>query len=732
MSRLIIISNRLPYSLDTSGETVQIRQSSGGLVSALKGYFELSSAKGTEFDEKIWVGSCDFSEQEWNENKESLQGGDFSIEPVFIEKDIYTDYYNGFSNSTIWPLFHYFPSLTEYEKQHFNAYYKVNEQFAQRIIEIMKPGDVVWVHDYQLMILPQMLRKANEDATIGFFLHIPFPTYEIFRLLPGEWKKLILDGLMGADLVGFHTYDYAQYFINSAKMVLGTDSHYNTLQQGNRLIKADLFPIGIDYKKFKAASEEEEVILYKNQLLQNFGDKKIIFSVDRLDYTKGLNYRLQGYENFLERYPEWREKVVFILNIIPSRDNIATYTERKRMIEEKVSTINGKYSTIQWQPLIYRYNHLPFNELCGLYLAANIALITPLRDGMNLVAKEFVASCKDGGVLILSELTGAASELNEACLVNPTDTEEMADTIASALQMPLEEQKNRMQVMQKRLEEYDVVEWVNDFLDQLAKVKKEQGKLTAKLVDKNAVDKLQNEYEKAQKRCFLLDYDGTLAPLVRIPSEAAPKPTLISFLEKLCSDEKNEVFIISGRDAATLEKWLGHVKLHFIAEHGAVVKYKNGGWEQQTTIPSAWKDEIRPMLQSYVFRCAGSFIEEKQHALTWHYRNTHEGLGFIRSRELLNNLLQLTANSHLQVIDGNKVLEVRLTGMDKGMTALKVVNKLSPDFTLCIGDDTTDEDMFTALDTKAFTIKVGAGSTSANFNIAQQKDVLSFLESIIS
>ncbi|MCW3114154.1 MAG: trehalose 6-phosphatase, trehalose 6-phosphate synthase, partial [Segetibacter sp.] len=315
MSRLVIISNRLPFSLDTSGGDVQVRQSSGGLVSALKGYFEQTGNAESDFEEKIWVGSCDFSENDWNENKETLQGSDFSIEPIFMDKDLYSDYYNGFSNSTIWPLFHYFPSMTEYKKQHFEAYYKVNRLFANRIIEIMKTDDVIWVHDYQLMILPQMLRKANPDATIGFFLHIPFPTYEIFRLIPKEWKTMIIQGLLGADLVGFHTYDYAQYFINSAKMILGVDNHYNTLNYYNRLIRADLFPIGIDFKKFKAASEDRQVISYRDELLKNFAGKKIIFSVDRLDYTKGLTYRLTGFENFLERYPQWLEKVVFILNI---------------------------------------------------------------------------------------------------------------------------------------------------------------------------------------------------------------------------------------------------------------------------------------------------------------------------------------------------------------------------------------------------------------------------------
>ena len=731
MSRLIIISNRLPFSLDSSGGKTQIRQSSGGLVSALKGYFEQNNDSGIKFEEKLWVGSCDFSEKDWNENKEHITSTDFSIEPIFIDKEIYSNYYNGFSNSTIWPLFHYFPSMTEYKKNQFDAYMEVNKLFAARITAIMQPGDVVWVHDYQLMLLPQMLRKAMPDATIGFFLHIPFPTYELFRLIPRAWKTIIMQGLLGADLVGFHTYDYAQYFISSAKMILSIDNHYNTLTYNNRLVRADLFPIGIDFKKFKTASEDEDVLRYKDELLQNFAGKKIIFSVDRLDYTKGLTYRLKGFENFLERYPEWREKVVFILNIVPSRDNIQAYNERKKIIEEMVSTINGRYSSIQWQPIIYRYNHLPFKELCALYVTANIALITPLRDGMNLVAKEFVASCKDGGVLILSELTGAAAELNEASLVNPTDAEEMADAIASALNMPLEEQKRRMNTMQKRLADYDVVEWVNDFLDQLLKTKNEQSKLMVKQLDEAAIDKIRADYNTAQKRCILLDYDGTLAALTKLPSQASPSNDALSFLQKLTADKKNEVVIISGRDGETLQNWLGHLPLHFVAEHGSVIKYKNGEWESQTSVPASWKDEIRPMLQSYVSRCSGSVMEEKQNTLSWHYRNTHPGLGFIRSRELLNNLSQLTTNSPLQIIDGNKVLEIRLTGMDKGMTALKVINKFSPDFTICIGDDTTDEDMFKALEkTNAYSIKVGNGSTAANYNLFTQAEVIPVLAKI--
>lgn len=728
MSRLIIISNRLPYSIDTSGKEAVIRQSSGGLVSAIKSYVE-KAGSGSKFKERIWVGSCDFSQNDWDEHKNKLQG-DFSIVPVFMDPNSYSNYYNGFSNSTIWPLFHYFPSLTEFKKEYFNAYLQVNEIFAEKISAIAEPGDTIWIHDYHLMTLPGLLRKALPGATIGFFLHIPFPSYELFRLLPGKWKKNLLTGLLGADLVGFHTYDYAQHFIQSVKMVLGVDNHYNSIQFDHRLVKADLFPIGIDYEKFKEAAKDKAVLQISNELKKNAGNKKIIFSVDRLDYTKGLKHRLQGFENFLERYPEWREKVIFILNIIPSRDEIPAYSERKKMIEERISTINGKYSTLHWQPLVYRYNHVSFNELVALYHVAQVALITPLRDGMNLVAKEYVASCTNGGVLILSELTGAASELNEAILVNPTDTEQMADDIAAALSMPLDEQKERLKVMQSRLMDYDVVKWVNDFLDQLDNQKKEQEKQSFKLLDGKVFEAIQKKYNEAKRRCIMLDYDGTLAPFTKKPADAMPGTNLLNLLKTLTSDERNDVVIISGRDSATLEKWLGHLPLNFVSEHGAYIKYHSGKWETQTNISAEWKEQVRPMLQSYVTRCAGSLIEEKNNSLAWHYRNTHPELGFTRSRELLNNLLQLTANTPIQVVDGNKVVEVRLHGLHKGTTATKLLHHFQAPFTLCIGDDTTDEDMFKALENKAITIKVGSGATAAAYNILSQEDVLPFLEKL--
>lgn len=729
----MVISNRLPFTIDNTGDEMVVRQSSGGLVSAIKSYFDKPNEQSEQFSEKLWVGSMDASEEEWQlalQSNELPKG--FGIEPVFPDKELYDEYYNGFSNSTLWPLFHYFPSLVQYKKEQFDAYRSINQLFAEKICQIYQPGDVLWVHDYQLMLLPQMLRDKLPDATIGFFLHIPFPSYELFRLLPTKWKRALLHGMLGADLVGFHTHDYVQHFIQSCKMILKVENQFTTILYKDRLIRCDLFPIGIDYEKFRGAVTDDIVVAIATKLEERFFNQKILFSVDRLDYTKGLEYRLDGYEEFLSRYPYWQERVVFILNVVPSRDVIPTYMERKKVIEEKVSTINGKFSSLHWQPVIYRYNHLDFDELCALYQVADAALITPLRDGMNLVAKEYVASCIDKGVLILSELTGAASELSEAVFVNPTDVEEVAEAIDTALTMHLIEQRSRLSNMQRRIAEYDVFKWINEFLTSMMETKEEQENLKVHLLKEENIRQIVSDFAEAEKRCILLDYDGTLSPIQKIPSMAAPTDELIALLKQLTGDERNEVVIISGRDADTLNSWLGFLPLTLVAEHGAAVKLKGEEWKEQATMSSEWKDQIRPMMELFTKRCAGSFTEEKKSTLAWHYRNTHPDLGFGRSRELRNSLLQLTANTPLQIIDGNKVLEVRMIGVDKGATALNMYKTINPDFILCIGDDTTDEDMFRALQDKGYTIKVGRGNTAAEYTIASQTEVFPFLRRLLA
>jgi trehalose 6-phosphate synthase/phosphatase len=331
----------------------------------------------------------------------------------------------------------------------------------------------------------------------------------------------------------------------------------------------------------------------------------------------------------------------------------------------------------------------------------------------------------------LSELTGAASELNEAILVNPTDSTEVADAINAALTMPLIDQRSRLSFMQRRLAEYNVVKWINDFLQVLDNIKEEQQKQRVHMLSPASVDHILDEYRQAERRCILLDYDGTLAPYQKLPSLAVPGTELLVMLQELSAEPKNEVVIISGRDADTLGKWMGDLQVTLVAEHGACIRYHGQDWEQQVSTTPEWKDEIRPLMELFVSRCVGSFIEEKTNTLAWHYRNTHPDLGFIRSRELRNSLLQLITNTPLQVIDGNKVLEVRLIGIDKGSSAQKLVKHFKPDFTLCVGDDATDEDMFKALRELGHTIKIGPGNTAANYTLASQIQVLPLLRRFV-
>ncbi len=537
---------------------------------------------------------------------------------------------------------------------------------------------------------------------------------------------------MGADLIGFHTHEYVQHFLKTVRMITGYNHHYRGIAIGNRVVKVDLFPLGIDYQKFHGATVDPKVIEIKQSIKMNFGERKIIFSVDRLDYTKGITHRLEGYARFLDTHAEWREKVVFILAIVPSRQIISKYNERRKLIEEQVGRINGRYSSLQWQPVIYRYSHIPFDELCALYQAADIGLITPLRDGMNLVAKEYIASRADqSGVLILSELAGAASELGEALLVNPMDGEELSSSIHAALTMPLADQGRKINLMQKRLKDYDVKKWVDDFLTQLNGIKTEQQSQRMKFVNKEDLLSIQKTFQAASTRHLFLDYDGTLVPFARHPREANPGDELLDLLKGLTSLDNTKVTIISGRDSSILESWFGTLPINLVAEHGASIREAGSEWIHEDETDQSWKPMIRPVLELFAERCPGSFVEEKSHTLAWHYRNVDRDLGFNRSRELLDNLYHLIRNAQLQVIDGNKVIEVRVAGVDKGYAAKKVLAKDPADFVFVIGDDKTDEDMFKALADKAITVKVGTGPTEAQYNVPSQTDVFSLLNNFL-
>ena len=467
--RIVIVSNRLPFTVVQDGEGIQFIESVGGLATGLRMLLTSTQSSLSGESELVWVGWPGSTiRDEIRDEVRAKALSEFSCCPVFLSEQDLENFYQGFCNETIWPLFHYFPTYARYDEAYWEQYRKVNESFSVTLLDAIRPDDTVWIHDYHLMLLPHLLRKALPKLRIGFFLHIPFPQFEIFRLIPGKWRRGILEGLLGADLIGFHTHDYGEYFLRSVQRILGYGHRMGQLTVAGRLVKVGAFPMGIDFNKFYDAANLADVQKEREELERRLGDSKIVLSVDRQDYSKGILHRLQGFEAMLETHPEWRGKVTLIMLVVPSRIGIADYEGMKKRIEELVGKINGRFGTISWAPIIYQYRSLPFPSLAAMYAISHVALVTPLRDGMNLVAKEYVATRHDKtGVLVLSEMAGASKELPEAIIINPNNREEIADALKTALEMPREEQIRRNVIMQNRLRRYDVARWAMDFLTEL-------------------------------------------------------------------------------------------------------------------------------------------------------------------------------------------------------------------------------------------------------------------------
>jgi len=723
MKRLMIVSNRLPVTIEKKQDTYTYKQSVGGLATAIGSFYQ-------EFD-SVWVGWPGItSDRLTREDRISVRDRlmeEYKNLPVFLSKKDLEQYYHGFSNNTIWPLFHYFSEYTEYDREQWRYYRKVNQEFFDEVMTVARPDDTIWIQDYHLMLLPGMLRKKLPEASIGFFLHIPFPSYEIFRLLP--WREEILEGLMGSDLIGFHTYEYARHFLSSVHRLLGYDHSMSTIHTGGRMVKVDIFPIGIDFNKFNTAASQPEVKREMTKFKKDIQERKVVLSVDRLDYSKGLPLRLEAIDTFLKEYPEYRKKVVFIQLIVPSREQVDSYQMLKTRVDNLIGHINGHYGRVGWVPIWYFYRSLPFSKLMALYNLADVALVTPVRDGMNLVAKEYVAAKKSGkGMLVLSEMAGAAQELGEAIIVNPNDSEDIIRGLKDALEMPEEEKTAKMRSMQKRIKQYDVVRWAQDFFASLDRIKGHQAEMAMKLLTDSIREKLVSRYADAKRRLLLLDYDGTLAPIVDRPERAKPSAAIIEILSALTSDEKNSLVIISGRDRETLDAWLSDLPIAFVAEHGAWIKEQpNGVWEMIEPLSDDWKADIRPIFDLFTDRTPRSFVEEKKFSLVWHYRNVTSELANDRVRELVDELTGLTAGMNLQVLEGKKVVEVKNSGINKGRAAQRWLGIDGYDFIMAAGDDWTDEDLFAALPEDACSIRIGLVATQAAYNLKRQRDIQELL-----
>src|ERR1700693_5042817 len=500
---LINVSNRLPVHVEED----RVTKSSGGLVAALEGLPE-GQFKTTWIG---WPGAAFPEESRRQEIARSLAEEHGCI-AVFLSQEEATAFYEGFSNSSIWPLLHYLPNYLRYEPAWWEHYQNVNRTFAEKVLETVHEGDLVWVHDYQLMLLPAMLRAAAPDLRIGFFLHTPFPAYEIFRCHPR--RRELVTGMLGANRIGFHAFGYLRHFCSTVQRLLGIETDLTHIRSDGYHTALGVYPIGINAPKFEETLDSDEFHHRREEFRLAHEGKRLIVSVERMDYTKGLLHRLEAIDNFLGGSDKI-DTVRFVFVSVPSREGIEEYQQLVEEVESRVGQLNGKYATLVDSPIHFVHAPIPFVDLCALYALADIALVTPLIDGMNLVAKEFVACQRENaGLLVLSEFAGAAEELFNALLVNPYDSAAVAGTVTDALALPIEEKRNRILPMRERVMRYDARHWARSFIDDLMSGPISNPR-TVETDLREAREQLGQAISAGKRIALFLDYDGTLREIER-------------------------------------------------------------------------------------------------------------------------------------------------------------------------------------------------------------------------
>ncbi len=717
MGNVHIVSHRLPVSTGDSGRVKGLSRSAGGLVSGLRPVWEKSNA--------FWIGTLGAEPVKdvaaWHKDR---------LAPVSLDPELYSRYYHGFSNGVLWPLCHYFLETITIDPLDYAAYTTVNRIFAEKINGLVSSGDHIWIHDYHLMLLPKFLRELRQDIVIGYFLHIPFPSSELFRMLPMAAE--LLDALCHADLVGVHTFDYARHFVSSCKRVIGAEFREERLIAGDQELVVDAFPLGVDFSSIEQRTEESRTQQALASWKKEVGERKVLLGVDRMDYSKGIPYRLRAYKLLLERYPFWRDKLLFVQLAVPTREDIPRYQELKNEVEQLVGEINGLYGRRTKTPIQYMYTSVLPEELYAMYQLADVLVVTPLRDGMNLVAKEYIASRReDTGVLILSKFAGASAELGEALTVNPLDEEAIARAMHRALHMEFHEQAARMQSLRTKIQRGDVHRWAQNYLDRLEEV----SKVYTRKVEVLDPAQMKKAWTKAKRRLLFLDYDGTLRAFTPKPEEAAPSESIRRILDVLAENSKTLPVIISGRDRHTIGSWLGDINIYIIAEHGLVMKAPGSDeWKSLLhDIDVSWKKNVRKLLEEYIDQTPGTLIEEKEASLVWHYRNAEPEMANVQAKELIHHVTEYFNAYPIEVMHGNKNVEIRVQGLHKGLAYSVITDREgSFDFLAAFGDDRTDEDLFSSLPKTAWTVKVGSQITTARYRVSDTEEVESVLNALVN
>jgi trehalose 6-phosphate synthase/phosphatase len=721
MSRLLLVSNRLPVTVKADKDGVSVVRSAGGLATGLRGPHERSGG--------VWIGWPGDVSRLTQAQRASVEAqlAEQRCVPLYLSAGEVGRYYEGYSNRVLWPLCHYLIERIPRQDRDWEVYRKVNERFADLVVRHYQPGDTIWVHDYQLMLVPALLRARLPQARIGYFHHIPFPSSEIFRTLPRRAE--LVRGLLGADLIGFHTHTYVRHFANSLMKLLGLETVLDQVAYGGRQVRLGDFPMGIDAQAFENLANDPGVIEDVRVHRERSTGQRLLMGVDRLDYTKGIPQRLLAVQRLLEREPSWRGRLRFVQVAVPSRTAVEDYATYRDKVDELVGRINGLYGSVHNVPVHYLYRSFNERQLTALYRAADVMLVTPIRDGMNLVAKEFCAARPDeDGVLVLSEFAGSADEMGDAVMVNPYDVEGMADALQAALEMSEEERRTRMRNLRARVKECDVHWWVRSFLDTLEAVPTppahvEPAQAEAALVRMRAAPNL----------LLLLDYDGTLVPFAARPELAAPDEELRELLRRLTTRPNTRVHIVSGRPTETLDAWLGGLQVGMHAEHGLWSRPTPGeSWKALEGVSTEWKPLVRPVLEAFAARVPGSLVEEKSASLAWHYRQVDRVLGARQARELRLHLGEVFAHGPLEVLAGDMVVEVRARGVNKGRVVGRVTEGMAPGtLVVAIGDDRTDEDLFAALPEDGLAIHAGHKETRAGYRVSGPAEVRKLLSALL-
>jgi len=721
-----IVSNRLPVTVKRQADgSLDFTKSTGGLVSGLADVHARAGA--------LWIGHAGIYADldDFAATREALAARRYVAVPLTEEE--YQAYYSGMSNGTLWPLFHYFLGDTHFDPAFWRAYVQVNRQFAASVLALARPGDRVWVHDYQLMLVPGMLRAAMPTLEIAYFHHIPFPSVELFRILPG--RREVLEGLLGADLIGMHTLDYVMHFQTCVTRLLGVDIEREHIRYHGRVVRLGAFPLGVDAQSIRACVHGLSAEGRIAELARVAQGQKVFIGIDRLDYTKGIPEKLRAFQLFLGENPELVGTVVFVQVCVPSREEVPRYSELRAEVERLVGQINGEFSRPGYVPLHYLHQPFSAEEVRQFYKLGDIALVTPLRDGLNLVCKEYVASRdNEDGILILSEFAGAAAEMGEALLVNPFDVPSLAQTMAAAVKMSQAERRRRMRRLRSRIAMNDNLQWSREFMKAWADAPLGAQARHSRKLEGRRTNELVRRLLRQPRRYLFLDYDGTLVPIQRNPSLALPSVATLRLLARLGQLPGVELAIITGRSRDFCEQYFANLPVSIVAEHNGFLRLRGAHhWEEtgDTRELEKVKADVLPHLASYVSRIPGAMIEEKATALVLHYREADSVFAHQQAYDLKESLSRILANTPYSAFQAKRAIEVKPVSANKGAAVGRLLDLWGHtgdgDF-LTAGDDHTDEDMFLVEPEHNLSIFVGHAHSMARFHVETPQDLGHVLE----